>query len=58
MTRKEVWVVTDKSNLDSCKDIGITAFVSVEEAFQQAMKRCGDEARVAFVPYGRYSVLK
>ena len=58
MTRKEVWVVTDKDNLDLCRDIGLTALDSIEEAFDRAMKKSGEDARVAFVPYGRYSVLK
>jgi len=58
MTRKEVWLVTDKVNLPFCKEIGITAYESIEEAFAQAIKKCGNNAAVAFIPYGRYSVVK
>jgi len=58
MTRKEVWLVTDKSNLPFCREIGLTAYESIEEAFSQAMKRSGENACVAFMPYGRYTIVK
>jgi nickel-dependent lactate racemase len=58
MTRKEVWVVTDKVNLPFCKEIGLTAFESLGEAFDQAIRKCGVNALVAFVPYGRYTIIK
>jgi hypothetical protein len=58
MTRKQVWLVTNKANLPMCKEIGLTAFESIDEAFKQAMAKSGSEARVAFVPYGRYTVIK
>jgi hypothetical protein len=58
MTRKEVWLVTDKANLPFCREVGLTAYESMEEAFAQAMKKCGSHAAVAFIPYGRYSVVK
>ena len=58
MSKKEVWLVTSKDNLAACEDIGIKAFESIEEAFSQAMKRCGDQAQVAFMPYGRYTVIR
>jgi len=58
MTKKEVWWVTDKVNLPFCKEVGLTAYESIEEAFAQAIKKCGNNAAVAFIPYGRYSVVK
>ncbi len=58
MTRKEVWVVTRTENLDACRDIGITAFDSLEEAYSLAMQKMGKESRVAFAPYGRYTVIR
>jgi nickel-dependent lactate racemase len=58
MTRKHVWIITDKSNLSFCREIGLTAYESIDEAFAQAMKKCGDEAGVAFIPYGRYTIVK
>lgn len=58
MSKKEVWLVTAKDNLTACEDIGIKAFDSMEEAFSQAIKRCGDQAQVAFIPYGRYTVIR
>ena len=58
MTRKDVWLVTDKVNLSFCKEIGLTAFESIGEAFDQAIKKCGDNAQIAFIPYGRYTIIK
>lgn len=39
------------------RDVGLDATDSLPEAFPRAMKRHGDNGRVAFVPYGRYTVL-
>lgn len=58
MIRKELWLVTDKVNLSSCKKIGLTAYDSIEEAFSKAIKKCGDDATVAFIPYGRYTIIR
>lgn len=57
MTRKNVVVVTNEKNLEMCRSVGMDATDSLQEAFSAALKRHGTAARVAFVPYGRYSVL-
>jgi nickel-dependent lactate racemase len=57
MTRKHVSIVTNKENLEMSRGAGFTATESLQEAFEAAMKRHGPNARVAFVPYGRYTVL-
>ena len=58
LVRKEVWVVTGKANIPFCREIGLPAYESIEEAFGEAMKKCGKNATVAFVPYGRYTVVR
>jgi len=58
MTRKEVWVVTDKQNLAECQEIGIIAYDSIETAFDRAIEICGQDAQIAFIPYGRSTILK
>ena len=58
MCKKEVWLVTAKDNLPVCQDIGIRAFDALEDAYAEAMKRCGKDAQVAFIPYGRYTVVR
>jgi nickel-dependent lactate racemase len=58
MPQKEVWIVTNKVNLPFCQEIGLTVFESIEEAFSQAMKKCGNEAKVGFIPYGRYTIIR
>ncbi len=57
MTRKNIVVVTDAANLEAAKGAGFGANTTLGEAFREAMKKHGPNARVAFVPYGRYSVL-
>lgn len=57
MTRKNVVIVTNKENLEMCRSVGLNATGSLQEAFNEALKRHGKAARVAFVPYGRYTVL-
>ena len=57
MTRKYVVVVTQKGNLEMSRQAGLKATDLLQEAFQPALKRQGAKARVAFVPYGRYTIL-
>ncbi len=57
MTRKHVSIVTNKENLEMSRGAGLPATESLQEAFEAALKRHGPNARVAFVPYGRYTVL-
>jgi nickel-dependent lactate racemase len=57
MTRKNVVIVTNRENLEMCRSVGLSATDSVQEAFDAALQRHGPAARVAFVPYGRYTVL-
>ena len=57
MTRKNISIVTLEKNLEFARSIGIDAGSSLQAAFDEALKRHGPDARVAFVPYGRYTVL-
>lgn len=57
MTRKSVMVVTDEKNIEVSRAAGIDARSSLQDAFSEALAHHGRDARVAFVPYGRYSVL-
>lgn len=57
MTRKNIVVVTDAGNIEAAKGVGLGASTSLDGAFKDALDRHGKNARVAFVPYGRYSVL-
>ncbi len=56
MTRKHVVIVTNEDNLEMSRSSGLHTMSSLQEAFDEAMRRHGTDARVAFVPYGRYSV--
>ncbi len=53
----DLYIVTLPENLETARDIGLTAFDNVEDAYQAALQKEGSNAKVAFVPYGRYSVL-
>lgn len=57
MTRKNVTVVTEESNLEMSRSAGLDTKPSLQAAFDEAMEKHGPGARVAFVPYGRYTVL-
>jgi nickel-dependent lactate racemase len=57
MTRKNVVIVTNKENLEMCKSVGLNATDSLQQAFDGALKHHGKASKVAFVPYGRYTVL-
>jgi nickel-dependent lactate racemase len=57
MTRKDVLIVTDEKNLELGSQAGFKMQTSLEDALKDALGRYGPDARVAFVPYGRYSVL-
>jgi nickel-dependent lactate racemase len=57
MTRKNVVIVTNKENAEMSRGAGLETADSLEAAFDAALKRHGPNARVAFVPYGRYTVL-
>jgi lactate racemase len=56
MTRKDVVVVTNQENLEMSRSAGLNTTSSLQDAFDEAIKRHGPDARVVFVPYGRYTV--
>lgn len=58
MTRKKVWIVTDDVNLEFCQQIGLRAFTSITEAYETALQVIGQDVKVGFVPYGRYSIIE
>ncbi len=57
MLHADYYIVTRPENLEMARGFGFTVFDSVEEAYSAALARHGADARVAFVPFGRYSVL-
>ena len=56
MTRKHLTLVTLPENLDMAADIGIDATTSLDDAFADAMRRHGPEAKVIVLPYARYQL--
>ena len=57
MLTREIEFVTKAENLEMGTDIGLKVSTSLDESFKKAMEKHGPNAKVAFVPYGRYSVL-
>jgi len=57
MLHADVRIVTLRQNHELAQDIGFNVYEGVREAYQDALGRHGADARVAFVPYGRYTVL-
>lgn len=58
MLHADYYIVTRPENLDMARDFGFTVYDSVEKAYQDALAKHGADARVAFVPFGRYTVLE
>jgi nickel-dependent lactate racemase len=56
MTRKHLKLVTLQENLEMAADIGIDATTSLEEAFAEAMKTHGRDAKVIVLPFARYQL--
>ena len=57
MLHADVRIVTLPTNHALARDIGFNVYENVEDAYQDALSQHGDDARVAFVPYGRYTLL-
>ncbi|NLW07163.1 MAG: hypothetical protein GX039_04190 [Clostridia bacterium] len=57
MLHADYYIVTRPENLEMARSFGFTAYDNVEQAYRDALAKYGAKARVAFVPYGRYSVL-
>ena len=58
MLHADYSIVTRPENLAMARDFGFTVYDSIERAYEDALAKHGANARVAFVPYGRYSVLE
>lgn len=57
MLSRNVKVVTRQENIKDAKTVGIDATSSLEDAFKETMQKHGPDAKVAVVPYGRYTIL-
>jgi hypothetical protein len=51
-------IVTRTENLAMASDFGFTVYDDIRQAYKDALGKHGADARVAFVPYARYSVLQ
>lgn len=58
MLKKDVQIVTLPGNIEMAGNAGLNAEVSLEEAMTKALTKHGENARVAFVPFGRYTIFK
>jgi len=56
MTRKTVKIVTNENNLELSRSVGLDTSASLQTTFDEALRQHGPNARVVFVPYGRYSI--
>jgi len=56
MLNHRVKVVTRPENIDMARGVGIDATTGLEDAIKEAMELHGPDAKVAVVPYGRYTV--
>lgn len=56
MLDRDVQIVTLPENLEMAGDIGLNVGSSLEDAVRNALEKHGENARIAFVPFGRYTV--
>ncbi len=56
LTWKEVVFVTEEENVSMGREVGLKVTTSLQEAFEEALKKHGRGARVAFIPYGKWTV--
>ena len=56
MVERNLEIVTLEENLAMAKDIGLSVGTNLQAAFDAALKKHGPGAKVAVVPFGRYSV--
>ncbi len=57
MSRKDLKIVTREDNLEMSRAAGLDTHASLQATFDAALEKCGPNARVSFVPFGRYTVL-
>ncbi|MBE3572347.1 MAG: DUF2088 domain-containing protein [Moorella humiferrea] len=58
MLHADYYIVTRPENLEMARDFGFVVYDNLEKAYKDALAKHGASARVAFVPYGRYSILE
>jgi len=56
LTRKNVIIVTEKENIKFARDIGLNVKEHIEEAFGEAIKMHGKDARIVLMPYGKWTL--
>jgi len=57
MMHANMYIVTRKENIAEARAIGLDVYETVDEAYAAAIEKQGADAKIAFVPYGRYSIL-
>jgi nickel-dependent lactate racemase len=58
MLHADVRIVTLARNHELARGIGFNVYGNIANAYRDAMSKHGGDARVAFVPYGRYTILQ
>ena len=59
MVRKSCEYITYDENLDFARNVGLAASgpADIQKTFDRLLEKYGPNATVAYVPYGRYTVL-
>ncbi|MBM4432473.1 MAG: DUF2088 domain-containing protein [Chloroflexi bacterium] len=56
MITRKIKIVTLEKNINDARAVGVDVTTSLPDALKEAMERQGANAKVAVVPYGRYTV--
>lgn len=56
LMKKEALIVTEEKFIPEFSDLGLKAFSSMEEALAEAFAKHGENCRVGFLPFGKWSI--
>ncbi|MBC7331326.1 MAG: DUF2088 domain-containing protein [Synergistetes bacterium] len=57
MLHADIYLITREENFDMARQVGFSVFKTIEEAYRAALDKHGADAKVAFIPYGRYTII-
>jgi len=57
MLYADIYLVTKAENFEMARKLGFKVFGSLNDAYNAALDKHGRDAKVAFIPYGRYTVI-
>lgn len=57
MLHADIYLITRRENFDMARKVGFKVFENINDAYKAALDKHGGKAKVAFMPYGRYTIV-